>query len=176
MCYQLLWIVMCLVCHVLPVTLDCHLSCVPCVTSQFLVFSNVYLNCPCFTLSFIFVMVCDLFEENDSPQFFFIVRLCLQLLPCERGMIGILSTGLALQYLCACPKPGPGFLSSYVMVFFIFSELRWEVILRFVDISFLFIKEYILKNRVIFYLSNESSPILLHVEEILIFRVMVMNV
>jgi hypothetical protein len=25
---------------------------------------------------------------------------------------------------CACPKPGPGFPMSYVMVFFMFNELR----------------------------------------------------
>ena len=36
--------------------------------------------------------------------------------------------------VCACPKLGPGFLTSYVAVFFMFNELSWEAIVRFVDI------------------------------------------
>jgi hypothetical protein len=32
-------------------------------------------------------------------------------------------------------KLGPGYPTSYVVVFFVFSELRWEVIARFVDIG-----------------------------------------
>jgi hypothetical protein len=52
---------------------------------------------------------------------------------------------------CACPKPGPGFTTAYVMVFFVFSELRWVVIVHFVDIvgivnhhclNFIFIKSF----------------------------------
>ena len=40
------------------------------------------------------------------------------------------------QYFCACPKPGPGFRTSYVVVPpFLFSELRWEVIVDFFDIG-----------------------------------------
>jgi hypothetical protein len=31
-------------------------------------------------------------------------------------------TGLTQPHFCACPKPGPGFLTSYVMVFSMFSE------------------------------------------------------
>jgi hypothetical protein len=34
--------------------------------------------------------------------------------------VGIPLTGLALPHLCACPKPGPGFPMSYVMIFSIF--------------------------------------------------------
>ena len=48
-------------------------------------------------------------------------------------------TGLTLPHICACPTPGPGFLMSYVMILFLmFSELRWEVIVRFVNISGIF--------------------------------------
>ena len=62
---------------------------------------------------------------------------------------GVPLTDLTPPPFCACPKSGPGFTTSYVMVFFVFSELRWEVILHFVDIvgivnhhclNFLFIK------------------------------------
>ena len=38
------------------------------------------------------------------------------------------------EHFCCCPKPGPGFLTSYVVMFFVFSELRLEVIVHFVDI------------------------------------------
>jgi hypothetical protein len=34
----------------------------------------------------------------------------------------------------ACPKPGTGFPTSYVVIFFVFSEWRWEMIVRFVNI------------------------------------------
>ena len=44
-------------------------------------------------------------------------------------------TGLTLPHLCACPKPGPGFPTSYVMVFFMFNELKCEVIVHLVDIG-----------------------------------------
>jgi hypothetical protein len=33
-------------------------------------------------------------------------------------------TGLSLPQFCACPKPGLKFSMSYVVVFFVFSELR----------------------------------------------------
>jgi hypothetical protein len=36
-------------------------------------------------------------------------------------------------YFRVCTKPGSGFPTSYVVVFFLFSEFRWEVIVRFVD-------------------------------------------
>jgi len=36
--------------------------------------------------------------------------------------------------LFACSKPRHRFLTTYVMVFFVFSELWWEVIIPFVDI------------------------------------------
>ena len=49
--------------------------------------------------------------------------------------VGIPSTCLTLPCLCACPKPGPEFPSSYVVVFFKFNELRWEVIVCFVNIG-----------------------------------------
>jgi hypothetical protein len=39
---------------------------------------------------------------------------------------GIPLSGLNLPHLCACSYPGPGFPSSYVVVFFVFSN-RWEV-------------------------------------------------
>jgi hypothetical protein len=46
-------------------------------------------------------------------------------------------TGLTPPYVCACPKPGPGFPTSYVVVFWgvQWVQLRWEVIVRFIDIG-----------------------------------------
>jgi hypothetical protein len=36
---------------------------------------------------------------------------------------------LISPHSCVCPKPGPGFQMSYVMVFFMFNNLRWLFIL-----------------------------------------------
>ena len=43
--------------------------------------------------------------------------------------------GLTMIHFCACPKPEPGFPTSYFMVFFVFNEWRWKGIVRFVDIG-----------------------------------------
>ena len=43
-------------------------------------------------------------------------------------------TGLASSYCCACSKTGSGFPPSYIMVLLVFSDLTWEVCVRFVDI------------------------------------------
>jgi len=66
--------------------------------------------------SFIFVIVCNSYKE---------------------GGVGISLTDLISPDSCVCPKARPGFLTSYVVVFFVvvLSEWRWEVIGRFVDIS-----------------------------------------
>ena len=36
---------------------------------------------------------------------------------------------------CVCPKPGPRFLMSYVVVFFVLKHLRRGVIIRFGNID-----------------------------------------
>ena len=40
---------------------------------------------------------------------------------------------LSLLHFNAWPKRGPGFPMSYVMIFFVFNDLRWEIV-HFVDI------------------------------------------
>jgi hypothetical protein len=40
-----------------------------------------------------------------------------------------------LPHICTCLKPGPGFATLYVMVFFVFTDWRLEVIVRFVDVG-----------------------------------------
>ena len=64
---------------------------------------------------------------------------------------GVPLTDLTSLHVCACPKPGPGFTTSYVMVFLVFSVLRLDVIVHFVDIvgivnhhclNYLFIKSF----------------------------------
>ena len=44
-------------------------------------------------------------------------------------------TGLTTPHMCACPQSGFGFPTSYVKVIFMFNDLWWEMIVRFVDIS-----------------------------------------
>ena len=44
----------------------------------------------------------------------------------QDGSVGIPLTALIPPHFCACPKPGPGFPMSHVLVFFfVFSELRF---------------------------------------------------
>ena len=51
----------------------------------------------------------------------------------QNGRGGILSTGSYPPHLCAPPNPGPRFPTSYV--FFMFDELKWEVVVCFVYID-----------------------------------------
>ena len=47
-------------------------------------------------------------------------------------------TDLTQPHFCVCSKPGPGFPMAYIwhgLFFVLFSEIRWEVIVRFVDIG-----------------------------------------
>ena len=44
-------------------------------------------------------------------------------------------TGLTTPRVCACPKPGPGFPTSYIVVLYMFSNLRWKVFVHFVHIG-----------------------------------------
>ena len=69
----------------------------------------------------------------------------------EGGGRGVPLTDLTSLHVCVCPKPGPGFTTSYVMVFLVFSVLRLDVIVHFVDIvgivnhhclNYLFIKSF----------------------------------
>ena len=53
----------------------------------------------------------------------------------KKGSYNCPCTSLTLPYLCACPKPGPGFPPSYVMVFLMFNDLKSEVIVCFVDVG-----------------------------------------
>ena len=48
------------------------------------------------------------------------------------GRVGIPLTHWTPSHICTFPRPG--FPTSYVVVVFVFSELRWEVTVRLVDI------------------------------------------
>jgi len=47
----------------------------------------------------------------------------------------IYGTSLTLPHFCACHKPGPGFPTSYVVVFYVFNEMRRGVVVCFVNIG-----------------------------------------
>jgi hypothetical protein len=49
--------------------------------------------------------------------------------------VGIPLNGLTQPLFCSCFKPGSGFSTSYVMVLFVFNDLRWDFIVRFVEPS-----------------------------------------
>ena len=87
-----------------------------------------------FMLSLIFVTVC-LFEWKQICRIFSICLhlYCLWKYNYQVGRVEFPLTGSTPPHFCACPRPGPG--ASYVMVFFMFICLRWEVIVGFVDIG-----------------------------------------
>ena len=60
------------------------------------------------------------------------------------GESGIPSTDLSLVQFCSCPKPRFGFPLAYVFfLFFLFNDLRWEVVVCFcfVDIGGIFYRK-----------------------------------
>ena len=46
-------------------------------------------------------------------------------------IVGTPLIDLTSPHCCACPKPGHGFLTPYVVVFLVFNDLRSEVVVRF---------------------------------------------
>jgi hypothetical protein len=70
---------------------------------------------PMCTLSFIFALVCSLLEVNLCMVVFIV---CLNMYCRWRSRLRISLTGLIPPHLHACPKIGPRFLTSYVMVLF----------------------------------------------------------
>jgi len=49
----------------------------------------------------------------------------------ETSMNRILLTDLMPPHFCAYLKPVLGFPTSYVMVFYMFNDLRWQVMVRY---------------------------------------------
>jgi len=73
----------------------------------------------------------------DSPKAIKHIKVAPQTYWCERKMCGDISwySILDIILVSVCSKPGPGFLTSYVVVFLVFNCFRWEMIFRFVDID-----------------------------------------
>jgi len=80
-------------------------------------------------LSFIFVIVCGLFEWK-LICIGFIFRLFINVLPLEIPL-----TGLTPPHVYACLKPGPEIPTSYDLFCAKWAQWRWKVIVRFVDIG-----------------------------------------
>ena len=78
-------------------------------------------------LSFTFVIVCDILSGNKSGQFFFIVCLymyCRWRSSYQVGKVGTPLTGSTPPHYCACPKPGHGSPTSYVVGFLYSVKIR----------------------------------------------------
>ena len=71
---------------------------------------------------------------HAKQTFFFISVLLLQIQLSRRQRVVIPFFSLLLIHFCTSPKPGTGFPSTYVVVFF-FNHLKRDVIVCFVDIS-----------------------------------------
>jgi hypothetical protein len=78
-----------------------------------------------FLLSFIFVIVCGLFEWKQIYTGFFsyvYIRIPLGIqLSRGEGRVVITLTSLTQPHVCVCSPPGPGFLTSYVVVLYVLS-------------------------------------------------------
>ena len=83
---------------------------------------------------FIFVIVCGHFEwqricAGFDSLFIYVLSLCYY----QERRVGVPLTCVILPRLCACPKSGSRFPTSYVVVLFMFNDLRREVVVRLVD-------------------------------------------
>ena len=74
-------------------------------------------------------------------------------------LCNICLNGLPQPHFCACPKPRSGFLTSYVVVFLMFNDLRLEVIVCFVDIGGIVYRHCLNFLFIIVSLSKETSKI-----------------
>ena len=70
-------------------------------------------------------------QKRIFAGFLSFVYICIHL---SRREVRIPLSDLSPSCLSARSKPRSGIPSSYVMFFFVFSKVRWEVIVRFVDI------------------------------------------
>ena len=106
------------------------------------------IHCPCYwrhcTVHIYVVIhfcdsVCSYRVEENLCRFFY--RLLMYVLEIQlhvlrrKGCASINQSNPAIFY--TCPKPGPGFPSPYVVVFLCVQwvQLRWEVIVHFIDIG-----------------------------------------
>ena len=86
-------------------------------------FLNLLLYCPC--LCSHCCKVCDLFESKRICADCFIMCWNWRFIY-EEGRVSVPLTSLTPPHLCTCSKLGPVFPTSYVVVFCVFSELKWE--------------------------------------------------
>ena len=85
--------------------------------------------------SFIFVISRGLFEYmRTCADYLSLVYICIAIWDPDEAELDPIDWFNFVTF-CACPKPGSGFSTPYVMVFFVFSDLLWEVIVRLEDIS-----------------------------------------
>jgi hypothetical protein len=79
---------------------------------------------------------CFVYWRNDHH--FFRSFVCLNLLwrwtlNYQEESVLLSLTGLTPPHIWACSKQGPGFPMSFVVVLFVFNDLRWERIVPFLD-------------------------------------------
>ena len=82
---------------------------------------------PCFCCHSFLVISCDCFEWKRFCVAFYCLLIFVLPLRIDRVIKrrGLRSNGVTPPHFCACHKPGPGFLASYVVVF-LCSLREWE--------------------------------------------------
>ena len=99
--------------------------------------------CPCNWIIHVNVVVyfCDsmwIFWMDVNLCMFFNICLymhCHWRFTCLDGGVRIPLTGFAPQHFYVCTKPGLWFSTSYIVIFFMFNDLWWDVMVCFVDIG-----------------------------------------
>ena len=88
----------------------------------------------------VLVKMAELFLYHSMKTKTISIHLFIYILPLEIQFqdrrVGIPLTSINPLHFCACTKPGPRFPKSYVVAFCVqWVQLRWEVIVHFVDIG-----------------------------------------
>ena len=68
--------------------------------------------------------------RKNTVTYFSEIYVSVFILIPKRG-VGILLTGLMPPHFCSCPKPDAGNSSTYIVVFFIINNMRWQIVVCF---------------------------------------------
>ena len=82
---------------------------------------SIYWPCNCTVHVYAVILFCDsmwsFWVEADLCSFLVVCLYCRWRSNYQEGWAGITLTSLIPPHFCACPKPGPGLPTSYVVVF-----------------------------------------------------------
>jgi hypothetical protein len=91
---------------------------------------SIHWPCKCTVHVYIVILFCDsmwsFWVEANLCSFLVVCLYCRWRSSYQERWVEITLTSLIPPHFCACLKPGPGFPTSYVVVFFVFSEFSYD--------------------------------------------------